>query len=93
MRKSILALIACCLLFAGEAIGAGFENESPMIRDVTGNLSAERFETLAGKVDATFTKVLQYRSADPRSGQFGKITVEFDRPAPRLSAQAMSKRP
>lgn len=79
-----LTLLAACA--TTPATGATFETERLVIRDITGDISSERFEKLVKKVDSTLTKILQFWSTDPRVIQFGKIIVEFDHPLPKANS-------
>jgi hypothetical protein len=78
-------IIFCLALIGIPATGATFENERLIIRDITGNISPERFEKLVSKVDSTLTKILQFWSTEPRIKQFGKIIVEFDNSDPKAN--------
>jgi len=71
-----LILLAACE--TTPATGTTFETERLIIRDITGNISPERFDRLVSKVDSTLTKILQFWSTEPMIKQFGKIIVEFD---------------
>jgi hypothetical protein len=86
VRKLLVTGMAFCLVFisipgAGETV----ETERLIIRDITGNISSERFEKLVNKVDTTLTKILQFWSTEPRVKQFGKIIVEFDYSDPKAN--------
>ena len=73
----------CLVLISIPRAGETAETERLIIRDITGNISSERFEKLASKVDSNLTKILQFWATDPRIKQFGKIVVEFDHPLPK----------
>jgi len=79
-RDAALALLCVALLSeaATPAIGATFENERLVIRDVSGSLPPAVFEGFARKVDSTLTHILRFWSTVPRTEQFGKIMVELD---------------
>jgi hypothetical protein len=67
VSKLLVTGMAFCLVFisiprAGETV----ETERLIIRDITGNISSERFEKLVNKVDTTLTKILQFWSTEPR---------------------------
>ncbi len=81
----ITGIIICLALVSTPAIGASFENERLIIRDIRGNISPQMFEKLVSKTDSTLTKVLQFWSTDPRIKQFGKIIVEFDHSDPKAN--------
>jgi len=82
-----VGLLAIVLLVGATspATGATFENERLVIRDITGNVSSERFEKLVTKVDSTLTNIIQFWSTAPRVMQFGKIIVELDTSDPNAS--------
>jgi hypothetical protein len=84
MRKRLLTLgIALSLaLIAVPEIRADVETPYLIIRDVTGSMPAETFETLVKKVERTFAEVLKFWSAGPRIEEWGKIIVEFEKPLP-----------
>jgi hypothetical protein len=85
--KLLLTGMAFCLvLISIPGVGETVETERLIIRDITGNISSERFEKLVNKVDSTLTKILQFWSTEPRIKQFGKIIVEFDHPLPKASS-------
>ncbi len=78
-RKLFTTGIVFCLVLIGiQAAGATFENERLVIRDISGNMSPEKFEKLVNETDSTLTKILRFWSTDLRISQFGKIIVEFD---------------
>jgi hypothetical protein len=79
----VTGIVFCLVSIGIPATGAAFETERLVIRDITGNISSEKFEKLVSKVDSTLTKIIQFWSTDPRIKQFGKIIVEFDHPLPR----------
>lgn len=86
LNKLLIAGIVFSLaLVSTLAIGAPFENERLIIRDIRGNIPPEMFEKLVSKTDETLTKVLQFWSTDPRTKQFGKIIVEFDHSDPKAN--------
>jgi hypothetical protein len=83
-RKLLVSAMAFCLvLISIPGAGETVETERLIIRDITGNISSERFEKLVSKVDSNLTRILQFWSTDPRIEQFGKIVVEFDHPLPK----------
>ncbi|MCX5815120.1 MAG: hypothetical protein NTX75_02610 [Proteobacteria bacterium] len=85
-KKLLVTGIVFCLVSIGiQAAGATFETERLVIRDITGNISSERFEKLVNKVDSTLTKILQFWATEPRIKQFGKIIVEFDNSDPKAN--------
>lgn len=75
-----------CLVFIGiQATAATFETERLVIRDLTKNISSDRFEKLVNTVDSTLTRILQFWSTEPRTKEFGKIIVEFDNSDPKAN--------
>jgi hypothetical protein len=85
-RKLLVTGMAFCLvLISIPGVGETVETERLIIRDITGNISSERFEKLVNKVDSTLTNILQFWSTEPRIKQFGKIIVEFDHSDPKAN--------
>jgi hypothetical protein len=78
MSKKILlsGIVFCFVLLGIPGTGATVETERLIIRDITGNMSPERFEKFVSKVDSTLTEVLKFWSAEPRVKELGKIIVE-----------------
>lgn len=84
MGKRLLTL-GIALSLAGVVVPGGrAEVETPylIIRDATGRMPAETLEKLVNKVDRTFAEVLKFWSAGPRTEEWGKIIVEFEKPLP-----------
>lgn len=64
-------------------IGAAIETEHLIVRDVTGNIPAERLGKLASWTESTLIEVIKFWSAEPKVVERGKIIVEFDHPLNR----------
>jgi hypothetical protein len=88
MAKKLLVtgVVLCLVLISIPGAGETVETERLIIRDITENISSEKFEKRVNKVDSTLTKILQFWSTDPRIKQFGKIIVEFDHPLPNANS-------
>jgi hypothetical protein len=69
-------------MIAVPGIRADVETPYLIIRDVTASMPAETFENLVKKVERTFAEVLKFWSAGPRTEEWGKIIVEFEKPLP-----------
>jgi len=82
MGKRLLTLGIALSLAVVPWIRAEVETPHLIIRDVTGSMPAETFEKLIKKVDRTFAEILEFWSAGPRTEEWGKIIVEFEKPLP-----------
>lgn len=84
-KLSVTGMAFCLVLIGIPGAVETVETERLIIRDITGNISSERFEKLVNKVDSTLTKIVQFWSTEPRIKQFGKIIVEFDHSDPKAN--------
>jgi hypothetical protein len=88
--KLLVTGVALCLvLISISGSCETVETKRLIIRDITSNISSERFEKLVNKVDSTLTKILQFWSAEPGITELGKIVVEFDYPPPKGSTSIL----
>lgn len=78
----ILAFALFLAFMVVPLVRAEVETPDLIIRDATGGLPAETFEKLARKVERTFGEVLRFWSARPKTEEWGKIIVEFEKPLP-----------
>lgn len=80
MLTRLISITLYLVLLIIPTIGAALETEHLIIRDVTGNIPAERLGKLASRTEATLTEVIKFWSAEPMVVERGKIIVEFDHP-------------
>lgn len=80
MLTKLVSITLYLVLLITPNIGAAFETEHLIIRDITGSIPAERLGNLALRTESTLIEVIKFWSAEPMVVERGKIIVEFDHP-------------
>jgi hypothetical protein len=84
----LLGLAFLCVGAVIRDVRAAGPLETPnlIVRDLTGNLSAEKLNAFAARAESTLAKVLEFWAVGPGLDQFGKILIEVEKALPKASS-------